>query len=193
MSNVNNILNEAKKAKSKYANIDEHMESIALLRTKGFSWRDISDFLRENGIEIDHTKLSRTAKANHIETNLSTCIPTSENYIEALNSVDMSSEQKKMLLFHYKQPNRTVTYSQLAESVGQKSYRYANTVYGNFAKTLCTKLNFKPFQTASGRDFFGSVIGLEYAYANPNDSFQLVMHHELSKAIEAMNILPEVK
>ena len=188
MDKVNKILEIAKNADNKITNIEEHMETIVLLRKKGFSWRDMADFFKNNGIEVEHTKLSRVAKANHIKTNLSTDVPSHQDYLEAINSMEIKDEGLEMLLFHFNQPNRTVTYTQLAKSVGHDSYQYTNKVYGALAKQLCKKLNFKPFQSPSGRKFFGSVIGMQFAYAAPKDEFQLVMHHELSKAIQKMNL-----
>ncbi len=187
MNKVNKVLTIAKEAQIKFPDLNEHMESITLLRNKGFSWRDIAKILTENGIKIEHTKLSRIAKANYIETNLSNDTPLAKDYFFALSKIKIPNDAKTMLMYHFNQPNRTVTYSQLSKSVGHNSFRYANNIYGNFAKKLCSELNFKPHKSASGRSFFGSVIGMKYAYAMPNDEFQLVMHHELSKAIENLN------
>ncbi len=191
MNKVNEILELAKNVDNKITNIEKHMESIVLLRKKGLSWRDIAEFFKANGIEVEHTKLSRIAKANYIETNLSKDIPSSQDYLEAIRGMEIVDEEWKMLLYHFNQPNRTVTYTQLAESVGHDSYQYANKVYGAFAKRLCEKINFNPFQGSSGRKFFGSIIGMQYAYATPKDEFQLVMHHELSKAINELNLTGE--
>jgi len=42
--------------------LEPHREAIFLLREKGYTWREISDFLNDRGIETDHTKVYRFFK-----------------------------------------------------------------------------------------------------------------------------------
>ena len=193
MTTVSEILEAAEKAQVKGVNLEDYIDAIARLREKDYSWRDIANFFSDQGIKVDHTKIARIAKANYLETNLSSGVPSCDKYVEALKNLAISpdSDEFKMLIFHYNQPNRTVTYTQLANSVGKGNYRYANKVYGNLGKKLCTELGFEPFKDSSGKPFFGSIIGMKYAYAAKNEHFQLVMHHELSKAI--LILYPNIK
>ncbi len=188
MSKVSEILEAAENAQVKGVNLEEHIDAITVLRAKDYSWRDIAKFFNDKGINVDHTKISRIAKANYMETNLSSGVPSCDKYISALKNLDLAKDgdELKMLLFHYNQPNRTVTYTQLANSVGKDNYRYANKAYGTLGKKLCNELGFEPFRDSSGKPFFGSIIGINYAYAAKNDHFQLVMHHELSKTISVL-------
>ncbi len=53
------ILAAAKAAPSK-VQIEEHREAVKLLREKGYTWREIADFLNKQGIQTDHTRVYRT-------------------------------------------------------------------------------------------------------------------------------------
>ena len=56
--NKDDILKAAQAAPSK-ANVEDYREIVVTLRDKGFTWRDIADFLKERGVEMDHTRLYR--------------------------------------------------------------------------------------------------------------------------------------
>lgn len=57
--NPKEILAEAKAATSK-TRIEEYREAVHTLREKGYSWREIADFLKERGVVTDHTRIYRT-------------------------------------------------------------------------------------------------------------------------------------
>jgi len=57
--NSDKILADAKAAPSK-VRLEEYREAVQELRKKGFSWRDIADFLTERGVSTDHTRVYRT-------------------------------------------------------------------------------------------------------------------------------------
>jgi hypothetical protein len=42
------------------ARLEEHREAVQTLRDKGFTWRDIAEFLTEQGVQTDHTRVYRT-------------------------------------------------------------------------------------------------------------------------------------
>jgi len=189
MTNLSQLLEDAEKYNASKANLDVYKDVIAKLRTKGASWREIAKFLSEKaGIKVEHTKIARTAISWGLETNLAKDLPSSKEYVKALRLMSLSNDEKTMLLYHFNQHNRTVTYSDLSSCLGHDSYQYANKLYGGFSKKLCEQLNFKAIPSASGRPFYGSVVGMRYAYSGPKDEFQLVMHHELSKAIEELRL-----
>ena len=52
------ILEAAKAATSK-VRLEEHREAVEVLREKGFTWREIADFLNEQGVQTDHTRVYR--------------------------------------------------------------------------------------------------------------------------------------
>ena len=51
-----NILDDAMKQPKKDTLL-EHKSAIEVLREKGYTWREIAQFLTERGIETDHTKI----------------------------------------------------------------------------------------------------------------------------------------
>ncbi len=57
------ILAEAKAAASK-TRIEEYREAVQTLREKGYTWREIADFLRARGVVTDHTRIYRTFGKN---------------------------------------------------------------------------------------------------------------------------------
>ena len=52
------ILEAAKNAPAK-VKLEEHREAVEALREKGFTWREIADFLNEHGLNTDHTRVYR--------------------------------------------------------------------------------------------------------------------------------------
>lgn len=52
------ILAAAKAAEPK-VRLEEHREAVQALREKGFTWRQVADFLNEHGIQTDHTRVYR--------------------------------------------------------------------------------------------------------------------------------------
>ena len=56
--NREDILSAAKAAPSKMR-IEEHREAVQILRDKGYTWREIADFLNKQGIQTDHTRVYR--------------------------------------------------------------------------------------------------------------------------------------
>ena len=57
--NREEILAAAKAAESK-VRIEEHAEAVKILREKGYTWREIAEFLNKQGIQTDHTRVYRT-------------------------------------------------------------------------------------------------------------------------------------
>jgi len=189
MTDISELLKAADEYHLETVNLDIYKEVTAKLRYKGLSWRKIAEFITENTNDVvDHTKLARTAASWGLEASFARDLPSCDDYVSALKRITIQDDERTMLIFHYNQPNRTATYTELANATGKVTYQYANKTYGSLSKKLCDEIDFKPFPNASGRPFFGSVIGMKYAYAGAKDEFQLVMHHELSKAIQKLEL-----
>ncbi len=189
---LNNILEDAQSAPSK-SSIEEHKEAILILRSKKFTWREIADFLVERGVQTDHTQVYRliSKTKNRSET---MSFPNADNYEKALTEISISDNQKLMLEAHYKSFNKSITYTELAESAGYADHEVANRQYGELGKVLGTKLDFPFFIKKDGKPFASSSIGMENTHTsnlNPSGQFQLVMHHELAKAIENLGWFKE--
>ncbi len=56
--NRHEILAAAKAAPAKLS-LEEYREAVEELRQKGFSWREVADFLIANGVQTDHTQVYR--------------------------------------------------------------------------------------------------------------------------------------
>ena len=71
--------------------IENYWGSLVTLRQRGWSWRDVSDWLKQNGLSIDHTAVFRFAKNN--EAVRLACLPASEFKSDAHDLLtDRSSE-----------------------------------------------------------------------------------------------------
>jgi hypothetical protein len=56
--------------------IEDYWASLVTLRQRGWSWREISEWLKQNGLSIDHTAVFRFAKNN--EAVRLACLPEAE-------------------------------------------------------------------------------------------------------------------
>lgn len=185
---IKQIIADAKKAPRKDS-LDAYSEAISVLRDKGYSWRDISEFLAERGMQADHTKIYR----HHTKTNKmkgkTMSVITSEQYQEGLKTVSLSDPQMEMLKAHYNAVNRSITYTELANAAGYDSYETANSQYGKLGRSLGEAVGFEFVEAMPNRPgelFYSSSLGQVNSYTSGD--FQLVMHHELAKAIEALEL-----
>lgn len=195
MKNEDQLLHEAQGQPSK-ASLASHVGTIKTLREKNYSWRDIADFLSRNGVVTDHTKVFRFMKNWNDEANnfIDFFVPSAEQYVEALLEspiadprTERATAQRKMLLFHYAAHNRTVTYTQLANAAGYPDYRTANAYYGRLGKFLGDALEVNFARSGkTGEVFYSSAIGIDNPFKSSKQEYQLVMHHELAKAIEEL-------
>lgn len=113
---------------------------------------------------------------------------SSEAYEKALQKISITDKQKLMLKAHYEAPNRSITYTQLAQAAGYDNHAVANRQYGQLGRDLGEAVNyqFADAENRPGEKFYSSSIGMPNAYATGD--FQLVMHHELSKAIQNLQM-----
>ncbi|MFW1678262.1 hypothetical protein ACFVYJ_10840 [Pontibacter sp. JAM-7] len=187
MTHINELLQAADTFTPTKVHLAPYKEVIIKLRRKGASWREIAKFLtNEAHIKVEHTKVARAAASWGVETDITALLPLSSDYTKALTHSQLSHEEKQMLLTHFYAPHRSVSYTQLASFAGHNSSRDAARLYGELAKTLSNTLNFTPLPDASGRPFYASVIGMKHSLTGLKDEFQLVMHHELSIAINQL-------
>ena len=187
MTKSTDILNDAKSAKPRET-LETYREAISVLREKGYSWREVADFLREHGVEADHTRLYRfmTQQEGPADDG-SFRVPPADQYADALSNLKISAVQRNMLKAHYKAHNRTITYTELARAGGAASHRSANSSYGKLGRALGEQLNMR-FVPSGSRNapFYSSALGMGNPYRPEGAHFQLVMHHELAKAIHEL-------
>ncbi|MBK9684523.1 MAG: hypothetical protein IPO59_15025 [Betaproteobacteria bacterium] len=162
-----------------------HLGTVATLRGKGYSWRDIAAFMAEHGVSIDHARLYR-AYTRHLAGVIN--VPSSKQYVEGLKAIKMSAQQRAMLEYHYRASNRTVTYTELATAVGKTDHQVANKLYGNLGAELGKKIGFEfPMAPKRGKPFYSGSIGID-APRGPSNEYRLMMHHELAKAIVELKL-----
>jgi len=191
--NDSDVLREALAAPDR-GSLEPHRRAILELRRKKYSWREIAEFLNQRGVPTNHTKLFRfMTKRNKVGV-ITMSIPTADQYEAALTTVKMSDKQRQMLGAHYRAHNRTITATQLAKAAGEKEYKTANLMYGTLGRRLGETLKF-PFvdlDPESGTKFQSSAIGMGMpAEYSSTHEFELVMHHELAKALNRLNWFPD--
>ncbi|MBT3447641.1 MAG: hypothetical protein HN441_06995 [Candidatus Thioglobus sp.] len=191
------LLKAAKIAPSK-DQLAEHIDAILMLRDKRYSWRDIASFLNEHGVETDHSKIFRfinKQRRNKMDPYEKYFIPTYDQYLAVLKDMEknITEKQKDMLGFHYKAHNRTVTFGELADIVDYPDYKTANLQYGKLGSVLGEKLGmiFAPLSRDDNTPFKSSSIGMGNIYKKEDSDFQIVMHHELSKALRELGWFEE--
>lgn len=108
-------------------------------------------------------------------------IPTAADYKRALTSIKINDGQKAMLKAHFNAHNRSITYTDLAAAAGYDGYKSANLHYGKLGNNLGEALGFTFWKHEDGTHFSSSAIGHGNTYTT--GEFQLVMHHELAKAL----------
>jgi hypothetical protein len=186
MMNSDNLLRAALEAPQiGETDLQELLGPTNALRAKGYSWRDISAWFAERDVHVDHARLYR-AFTRHLSAAAS--VPSADQYAQALEVVKMNAMQRAMLEHHFKAPNRTVTYTQLAKSAGKDDYQVANKQYGNLGAAIGKHIGFEfPMAPRRGKPFYSGAIGID-APRSASNEYRLMMHHELAKAIEALHL-----
>lgn len=189
-----NLLAKARALPAKES-LEDHFDTIQELRSKNFTWREIADFLSKHGVPTDHSKVFRvwTKLSGRFE------VPEAAQYVEALSDLKasgkLSESETAMLLFHYNAHNRSATYGQLAQAlaasrgddIAAATFHAANSAYGILGRKLGEALGMT-FARSQARDadFFSSAIGVGRAEQRAGERYELVMHHELSKALRQL-------
>lgn len=184
------ILKDALRAES-HESLAEHRETIEVLRGKDYSWRDIAQFLVERGVETDHTKIFRFMKQRgRIAMSPKVLVvPSAEKYVTALESIKdkIGDHQMEMLRYHFNAHNRTATFGDLGRHVGYKNEDGANLHYGKLGALLGETVGMEFDRFEDGTPFLSSAIGSGSHFAQTDTGhFQLIMHHELAKALDQL-------
>lgn len=113
---------------------------------------------------------------------------TAEQYKKALQEIKITDNQMLMLKAHYEALNKSITFQELAKVAGYDDYTGANSQYGALGHLIGDAVNFefKKSEIRKDDDFYSSAIGMPNPYIT--DNFNLVMYHELAKAIEQLNL-----
>jgi len=113
---------------------------------------------------------------------------TAEEYKKALQNIKITDNQMLMLKAHYEALNKSITFQELAKSAGYDDYTVANAQYGALGHLLGDAVDFEFQKSQIRKDdyFYSSAIGIPNPYMT--DNFNLVMYHELAKAIEQLDL-----
>lgn len=118
--------------------------------------------------------------------------PSAEQYKSALAKLaeegKIGEKIKAMLRCHYHSPNRTTTFSQLAQAADYKDNNGAQIQYGKFGHLLGDLLKTEFSQSTTrkkGTLFYCSVIGDSILGSKP-EHFKLKMHDELASALKML-------
>lgn len=194
MKSPDTVLEEALDA-SPRNDLHAYREAVKALRDKGYSWRETAEWLGQRGIPTDHTKLLRLWQKYGDRWQ----VPAAEAYIVALNQLRSTSQISKpqwdMLMFLYGAHNRTATYTQLALAAKQGGakvqdylpHNYANRFFGGLGKKIGEALGMEFLQSeVRNIPFYSSSIGVGSKVTPEGSEFEIVMHHELAKALDRL-------
>ena len=190
---AHDILQDAEQLERRQS-LKDHRGTIEVLRAKNYTWREIASFLNERGVQTDHTQLFRFMKgqgqmAVTMERERFT-VPEARDYEEALRSLSaegrLNEKHMAMLKYHYLVRNRSASFRKIGESVGY-DLATAKLQYGHVGKLIGEAIGME-FARLYDDDptsglFRSSAIGEGSHYADDAGEFQLVMHHELAKAL----------
>ena len=199
MPSATDLLNAARSVPAKDS-LDAHLPAIEELQAKGYTLREIAKFLTDNGIPTDHSKVFRLV-AKHHRLNGKTAVfqvPGCDEYLRGLKALDaqkrISTAARAMLGRHFLAHNRTVTYTQLAQAAAiaggrdasNASHQAANSTYGKLGRALGESIDMSFAPDEHGKPFYSSALGLGNPMTPVGAEFELVMHHELAKALEQL-------
>ena len=177
------LLQEAK-SKHPRQSLKPHRETIVTLRLKGYTWREIAHFLREGGVNTDHTKVFRFIKNTG---GIAMRIPTADEYVKTFSDINdkIDNKQRAMLRYHYETHNRTVTYRELDQAGGYKTPE-SNLRYGALGELLGRKLGMQFAPLNADALFYSSAIHSLSDCRSPTGEYQFIMHHEVAKALDRL-------
>jgi predicted HNH restriction endonuclease len=113
-------------------------------------------------------------------------MPSVEEFIQALKSVDVKSGQSQMLKAHYNAENKVITSTQLAKAAGYKGYQAANLWYGKLGKSLGLALGTTPDHTYNDGTPIWTFILADGWRIGQEDEWEWRMRPELVSALEKL-------
>ena len=109
--------------------------------------------------------------------------PPVDEYVVALHALsNVTDRQIQMLRVHYKESERTMTATRLAELVGYSSYTAVNAQYGRLARLIGDLLNYSPEP-----EHLGSLVRFE----NRKGEWHWLMRPEVAEALERVGWVEE--
>lgn len=121
-------------------------------------------------------------------------IATKDEYKTALKRVrdneQLTENMLVMLRFQHKAVSQTATATELAISMGYKTYNPANRQYGELGKLIAEALNHTPCKRADGSYRYWTSLSTGDPDREEGEHFRFIMRPELAAALEEMRWCP---
>lgn len=111
-----------------------------------------------------------------------------EDYVSALDAIEMSSCERDMLRAHAKSPGRRITGLKLAETVGHFGCRIGNKKYGRLAAKISAAANL-PMCKTDVSDYLAAIFTLADGTQSDGEDWTWVMHENVVKALEESGLV----
>ena len=114
-------------------------------------------------------------------------VPSTEEFVKALSSIDVNDKQWTMLKAHFHSPKRKMTSSELAKEAPFKNFKGANGSYGRLAKKIADFLHFTPpGKYSDGRPLWITTLTHENSDSFENDTghYQHILRDEVAEALK---------
>ncbi|OSQ47135.1 hypothetical protein [Thalassospira alkalitolerans] len=110
-----------------------------------------------------------------------------DDYVRALQAIDISSCERDMLRAHVKAPGREITGDQLAKTIGHFGSRIGNRKYGKLAHKIAVAAEL-PMCKSDVSDYLAAVFTLADGEQQNSEDWHWVMHDEVAKALKKARI-----
>ncbi|WP_339858441.1 hypothetical protein [Thalassospira alkalitolerans] len=111
-----------------------------------------------------------------------------DDYVRALQAIDISSCERDMLRAHVKAPGREITGDQLAKTIGHFGSRIGNRKYGKLAHKIAVAAEL-PMCKSDVSDYLAAVFTLADGEQQNSEDWHWVMHDEVAKALKKARIV----
>jgi 5-methylcytosine-specific restriction protein A len=104
--------------------------------------------------------------------------PSSQQYMAALRRIGiLTDRQIQMLRIHYYAPDRTITATEMARSMGHEHYSFANSQYGRLGRLVGEQLDYNPMQER---------LGTLVTFDKRRGEWHWLMRPEVAQALESL-------
>jgi putative restriction endonuclease len=100
-------------------------------------------------------------------------------YVSAFQNLNMAPHYRKMLLFNYFAPNRTLTATEMAKAMGYDHYTAANLHYGTLGRMVGEKLGWNPLPKYK--------VNVLVDFEKPDAEWTWIIKPAVAEAIELLN------
>ena len=146
------------------------------------SKEELLDYIKNKILE--HNQITLQKRVNGV--------PTTEEFVEAINFVKPTDAQWAMLKAHYHAPERKLTSLQLAKAGNYDHFYTGNTQYGTLGGSIARHLNYTPpGKYDDGKPLWITTITEDNHYNSDEDTghFQHILREEVAKALKLLGAI----